>query len=96
MHNIEYNSSSHFFKFIRFCCVGYSRIVICGNGACDVLPCHAEPRTQKRAATRVKGTLYLGLQFLRACCSGTRIPTVEVIGGSTKTSKMLLNPESMS
>jgi len=69
--------------------------VICGNGACGVLPCHVGPRTQKRAATRVKGTLYLGRPFQRACCSGTRIPTVEVIGGSTKTSKMRPNPESI-
>jgi len=88
------NYSSHVF-FIRFWCAGCSRIAICGNGACDVSPCHVGPRIRKQVAIRVKDTLYLERLFQRAWYSGTRIPTVAVIGGSTRTSKMPPNLESI-
>lgn len=82
-------------EFTRFCCVDRYRIAICGNGAYDVLPYLEVPQIQRQAVIEVVYTLYLEQLFRRASYLSTKITFATAIGESTKTSKMLLNQESM-
>lgn len=65
------------------------------NGAYGGLSYLAGLQTRKLVGTRVGRTLFLGLPFQRAWCSAIKTTAAKAVEGSTKTSKMRPNLESI-